>query len=650
MDRERWDLVWILLATLCFVIICQWIRPFPFATTDDNWMYFLPLIKAHTDAFLAGHPLKVLWGLGAGWVPWENAQVGIFYFPYHLANLLARLLGQPLAILEVSAWMHLTAAGVITYLMAPRSFSRVLKFGFALLAVFAPGPFLLGLNWHNYLSCYPWFLALAFCARGGALLPSGMPSRRGRLALGLLSLGFFLSAHVQMYVIGLLALAAWILAEAPKRKTLRTLLLLGVAQLPALVPLIFLKVLTMEGNPDWMRSRDDPGLILQFAQSFSGVVHGTLFGNLIQTRDFELWANVSWKGVGMFCSPALVLLLGPILKARKWPLAAFFGFSLVFMGAASFPWIRHLAFGPLEGFRWTWKICIFTGPLAILSLLQHWDMVEQKAKHRGLLTAVAVVLSLFVCVRGLDFEIWPSLTKAHGIGAAGIVRETKAMAAAVGLAPGTRLAILGPLDMQRRLPIPLLGVVGNAATLSGLESAHLYEPMEPESINRGHLGLSLPWRVCVPEDFFLADPNRTYALLAKIGVQAILTVRSEAGALPGSRSFTDTQGQVLWVVPVPGIQNSVYPGTSASPISRTLSGTLSAAPSSSPPLLLSPRPVHWIRTDTGWVGVPETLDSLWIYFAVFLGLATPLALGLRAWDRLDAPLAPDTSVSPGPFP
>ena len=46
------------------VLLGNWIRPFPFSTTDDNWMYFLPLIKAHTDAVLGGHPLRMLWSLG----------------------------------------------------------------------------------------------------------------------------------------------------------------------------------------------------------------------------------------------------------------------------------------------------------------------------------------------------------------------------------------------------------------------------------------------------------------------------------------------------------------------------------------------------------------------------------------------------------
>ena len=34
------------------VLSANGVRPYPFSTTDDNWMYFLPIIKSHTDALL----------------------------------------------------------------------------------------------------------------------------------------------------------------------------------------------------------------------------------------------------------------------------------------------------------------------------------------------------------------------------------------------------------------------------------------------------------------------------------------------------------------------------------------------------------------------------------------------------------------------
>lgn len=623
------------------VLLANWVRPYPFSTTDDNWMYFLPLIKAHTDALLSGHPLRVLWGVGAGWSPWENAQVGVLYLPYHLANLLARLLGRPLALLEVSAWLHLAAAAWVTHALAPREIQPRIRFGWSVGAMLMPGPLLLGLNWHNYLSCYPWFLALAFLLRRHVTAaPPVTPWRRDRLVLGGLSLGFFLSAHAQMYVLGIGILALWVLAEVPRRTALRTLLPFLFAQLPALIPLVYLKLLALDGTPDWMGDRNDPFYLLRHAQTLGTVLHGTLFGNLLYTRDFQLWANISWTGVGMFFSPFLVLLARPLWAERRWLLGAFFLACLAFMGAASIPWIRFFGFGPLEGFRWTWKISIFLGPLALVSLLAR--LPSWRPENGARLAWGATVLSLVVFLRGLSFEIWPSLDAAHSIGAPGLVAETQRMAQATGLRPGARLAVLGPFGMVEPLPLPILGLTGDAATLSGLGTAHIYEPMEPEWVSKAHFGLSLPWRVWVPTEAYLEQPARVMEALRAIGVQALVTVAPQAATAPGSRTFTDRLGRTLWVVPVPGAYPGPYPSWKE-PLAIEGSGVLLAPPSDQPPALLSPRPIDWVRTARGWRGTPRGLSWGWLLATGMGGLLTVAGL---AWNRWTAQM-PGETVPPG---
>lgn len=614
------------------ILLANWIRPYPFSTTDDNWMYFLPLIKAHTDALLGGHPLRVLWGVGAGWSPWENAQVGVLYLPYHLANLLARLLGRPLAILEVSAWLHLAAAGWVTHALAPREIQPRIRLGWSVGAMLMPGPLLLGLNWHNYLSCYPWFLALAFLLRQHATTANpGTPERGDRLALGGVSLGFFLSAHAQMYVLGIGILALWVLAEVPRKSALRTLLPFLFAQLPALVPLVYLKLLALDGTPDWMGDRNDPFYLLRHAQTLGTVLHGTLFGNLLYTRDFQLWANISWVGVGMFFSPFLALLAAPLWRERNWALGVFFIACLAFMGAASIPWIRYFGFGPLEGFRWTWKISIFVGPLALVSLLARLPATRPEQGARIAWGAAGLALAVFL--RGLSFEIWPSLDAAHPIGAPGLVAETQRMAQATGLRPGTRLAVLGPFDMIEPLPLPVLGLIGDAATLSGLGTAHIYEPMEPEWVSKAHFGLSLPWRVWVPTQAFLEQPARVMEALRAIGVQALVTIAPQAATAPGSRAYTDSLSRTMWVIPVPGAYRGPYPsGESALTIEG--SGVLLAPPSEQPPHLLSPRPIDWVRTARGWRGTPRGLSWGWLLAAGVGGLLTVAGLAWNRWTTL----------------
>lgn len=618
----------LLLLSGLVVLASQWIRPYPFATTDDNWMYFLPLIKSHTDALLRGHPLRILWGLGSGWSPWENAQAGVLYLPYHLANLIARLMGLPLALLEVSAWLHLAAAGWVAHRFCPRELPTRERLGWSLGAVLMPGPLLLGLNWHNYLSCYPWFLALAFFLHRRITSGDPTPSRRERLLFGGLSLGFFLSSHAQMYVIGIGLLILWTLAETPRRESLRALLPFLLAQLPALIPLIYLKLLALDGTQDWMGDRGDPFYLLRHAQTLGTVLHGTVFGNLLYTKDFQLWANIRWTGVGMFFSPFLILLARPVWLRRQWTVGLFFLSCLVFMGAASQPWIRLLGFGPLDGFRWTWKVCIFTGPLALVSLASRWDTIQNASRVR--LVWAGAGLSLLVFLRGLSFEIWPSLDAAHPFGAAGIVAETQRMARETGLRPGTRLALLGPFDMVQPLPLPVLGLVGNAPILSGLGAAHIYEPMEPAWASRAHFGLSLPWRVCVPAQALVDQQDDLFEALRRIGVQALVTVAPEATKVPGNRPFTDRLGRALWVVPIPWAPSGPYPAVDANSLTLSPSGVLSLPPSERPPSLLTPRTVHWVRNSSGaWTGTPQGVPLGWAWATV---LASLMALGGLAWN------------------
>jgi hypothetical protein len=623
----------VLLAAL-LVLAANRVRPYPFSTTDDNWMYFLPLIKSHTDALLGGHFLRVLWGLGSGWVPWENAQVGVLYFPYHLANLLARVMGRPLAVLELSAWMHLAAAAIVTHAFAPEELAPGERMGWAAGAMLMPGPFLLGLNWHNYLSCYPWFLGLAFLLRRNVCSGTGCCGRRDRLLLGGFSLGFFLSAHAQMYVLGVGALMLWALAEAPRRATLRTLLPFLVAQLPALVPLIFMKLLAMDGTPDWMGDRADPDYLLRHAQTMGTVLHGSLLGNLLYTQDFQLWADISWTGVGMFFSPCLALLVRPLWHGRRWFLGLFFLGCLAFMGAASYPWMRYLGFGPLEGFRWTWKICIFVGPLALVSLLPR--LRSDTVRHGVAIAWLTAALSLVVVFRGLAFEIWPSLVAAHPLGAAALVAETRHMAQETGLRPGTRVVLLGPLNMVQPLPLPVLGLVGNAPLLSGLGTAHVYEPMEPEWVSRAHFGLSLPWRVFLPAQALLEHPAEVFQAMARIGVQAVVTLAPQAASFPGCRSYTDRLGRKLWVVPVPGAPAGPYPAAAGQPLTLGAAGVLLAPAADRPPGLLTPRPIAWGRDRQGaWVGMPGGIPLGWALASLLIAMIGLAGLVWDGWSTMD---------------
>lgn len=628
----------VVLVGAAFLGLVQLMRPFPFATTDDNWMYFLPLIKAHTDSLLSGDFLQALWSLGAGWTPWENAQVGPFYFPYHLANLGARLLGEPLALLEVSSAIHILAAGLVTFGLLPGDKTPGERVGWACLSMVQPGPFLLGLNWHIYLSSYPWFLALALL--GLRREEEGLPGRQARLAMLGCNLGFFLASHVQMFVLGWMMLLPWWFATAGREGWLGRIRMTLALQLPLVPVLAFLKLASLDGNPNWMQGRDNPRYILAAAQDAGTVLAGTLWGNLGAPAGFKLWGT-AWTGAGMLFSPPLLLVPALALWKRRWGIAAFFLFCFMFLAAASFPFVRFLGYGPLEGFRWTWKAVIVTGPLAFLTLavLAESLRIPRKALRAGV--PILAALSALVCLKGTDFDIWPSLSAAHPFGARQLVRTTQDFATAAGLPPGSRVALVGEVDMVQPLPLPYLGLVGNAPLLAGLETAHIYEPMESALAAKAHFSLNLPWRQAVPESNYVADPGKVEGALRRIGVQALIC--PTPGILVGAVGYRDPLGRTLFVKKLehgPG----TYPWGRFQgrdlPLLRLPGGRLrTQEPLPEPPQVLNPRGMDWRRLGDGhWQAVPRGPSRLWALLTILglgaacLLLCSPAGKGRRRFE------------------
>jgi hypothetical protein len=625
------------MAGLAFAALVELERPYPFATTDDNWMYFLPLIKAHTDSLLSGHFLQALWSLGAGWSPWENAQTGPFYLPYHLSNLLARILGEPLALLDVSSILHILAAGMVTYALLPRERDPWERAGWACLAMVQPGPFILGLNWHIYLSSYPWFIALALL--GLRREEGGLPGRGTRLALLGCNVGFFLASHAQMFVLGWMLLLPWWYAVAGREGWKGRLGLAVALQLPMAAPLAFMKAASLSSHPGWMIGRDDPYYLLAGAQKATTVLGAMVAGNLGPALDFRLWGT-SWTGAGMLFNP-LFLVLGALALVRKrFGLLALLAGMFLFLAAGSFPFLRFLAAGPLAGFRWTWKLCIATGPLVLLGMA--WLVHEFRVPPRLLRVGIPVLafLSAAVCIQGMGFEFWPSFNAAHPFGAVDLVRQTRTFAREAGLPPGARIALVGEVDMVQPLPLPYLALVGNAPILSGLETAHLYEPLESAKAAGAHYGLSLPWRQPVSAESYAAEAARVELGLRHVGVDAVIC--PFPGILPGAQEVRDVLGRRLWVKRLePGPPR--YPwgrlGDRDIAMQRLPGGGLrTAVPVPDLPRLLSPRAMAWERGPDGhWTGRP--LGPGWAWLALtFLGAIAALSLCLRSWPSRSASL------------
>jgi hypothetical protein len=400
-------------------------------------------------------------------------------------------------------------------------------------------------------------------------------------------------------------------------------------------PLLFLFVKSQEATIDWMSFRDNPFLILEYAQSFWVWLRGTFLGNLIEIRDFHMWSNTSWRGVGVFFAPWLLLSLYSSWKKRDpvWPVVTLL--LVAAMAAASFPFVRHLAIGPFAGFRWTWKLGFFLGPLALVSLLRLGQPGGPLRLLVNLGLAVALVLSVAVTTRGLSFNLLPSLRNAQPAGILTIVDETRDMMAHTGIEPGDRLALIGVIPIfAEKVPLPVIGLIGDAPLLAGLESAHLYEPLESATAATSHFNLSTPWRICIPVARYRAERHGIEEDLRLIGVGWL--VSTHRGALGGPEGgvnvHRDRLGQATYVKRIGPVPLDFPWGVGdAGPVALTVGddGSVETVDAmESPPEVAIGRRIDWHRLEDGrWRGVVNVLHIGWIA-AVALSLLVTI-LGLR---------------------
>lgn len=618
---------WLALAGI-LVWIAQAARPLAFTSGGDGPIYFLPLIKAHTDALLDhGVLLRMEWGLGAGWSPAESAQVGFLYPGYLLANLAARLLGTPMAILEVSAALHLGLAAWLCHRLGPEAWSFPERTAYSLLCMLQPAPVLLGQNWHAYLACYPWFLAILFLLSrrlGGALkAPPG-------LGLCVASILFFWTAHPSMYVYGTTIAALWIVAEAGPRQGAWHLLALGLAQVPMVVPLLFLKSVAGHATADWIQGRDASSILLAFGQTLRTWVQGALFGNLADSEGMSLWSGrFSASGVGMFFAWPLLMATAGALRKGRILLVLLSLFCVMLLGVASFPWLHHLAVGPWASFRWTWKLSLFVAPMGILMLTRQapglWG--RSSAWSSALPVFALALLSGLVTWRGLDFDlVMPPQQRVGTLGLKAVLAGTKAGMAKARISPDSKVALVA--IHGTRWPLLVWGFTGNAPLLSGCRTLAIYEPLEPATSAERHLNQSVPWRQTMSEAEYRSDPTRWDATFRKLGVRFLLTNTSGLFPAPRSTVFVDAIGRSTWIKDLePGLTEArpSFPGLDLLP-----GGCLLSAPGlPRPPDAPYARTVRWrIRPDGRWMGTPS-LFPLWVTgLSLVFGLAT---VAMNGW-------------------
>lgn len=525
----------------------------PFTLRGDGPVYYLPVIATTTDSLLSGHFPLVLWQLGAGWTPFEAAQIGLGYPPYLLIGLLTKVLGRPFAFLELSAVFHLALAGILVRELAPPSVDARTRFFAALLAIVQPAPVLLGMPWHAYLAAYPWGLALTLL-----LWLRDWSDRRVAVLIPVTSSLLFWVGHPHMFIWCwfLVGIGTLVLRKPPLHVLASHWRLAAATALPVIVPLLWLAHAAENANVAFMTERWDPAFLMKWAQEFVDVFPALLLGNLSGVPELRLWGRDGAGGAGIFFCPLIVVAIVDAVRRRRLGVVLLVLSSLVVLAPLGLEFLSELARGPLKGTRWTWRFTIVVlPPIAVAVALgarpaTTGDAVFAPWRLRYGLVLGSVVLGLAVLWRGASFDLATVWWNHRAAGTKGVFAEARRFTST--LRAPARVALVGRhhlLSDGSPVPLAYLGLVGNAPLLvPGLETAHLHEPMESEAAAKEHLRLGTPWRITVSPDYLREQPELATKKLEAIGVTALVAL--DPTHLPQdsrTRAFRSIDGRSLWV-------------------------------------------------------------------------------------------------------
>ncbi len=573
-------------------------RPQPFTTTVDGIGYFLPLVSTVWNHWLDGTPLRVLWGLGQGWVPWESGQIGYFYPGYLLPAILSRLFEQPLLLLEYSAMFHLGLLGLMAWCFPLRGLSTDRRLLLAMTITASSSSFLIGIDWHNYLTPAPWFVALLGLVFR-PLLDGGSWGGKERGLVLIFSALFYTAGHPQMYVLGFVLIGIAAIGVAPSRKGLIVLMQLALLQLPFVIPLAYLYMLAQDATPVWLKVRDEASMLKSSLDAATGLTS-------------ILWG----KGQPALFNPLAILVIGLAFVRRNWWIMAAQALLLSMMLPTLLPQAAGeiLAAG-LSTFRWPTKLGIYVLPLTIVLLLA-------LRAPRYLWWAIGASVTLSMANIAFRHDVATALRSAHGIGVSGIMQETRRCLPVLGIEPSSRIAFFGgyPFNEQDNgIPPPMQGMGNNMALMAGLETEHIYEPLEPRRVAEAHGLLSVFWRRSVAPDTL--SPTRLRQLRQN-GVDYLVTTRTRW--LPKDIPYTSCGEKMhAWKVgdgtPFPaGLRENgtmalrVIPGGGVETPIRLPAPPLTNA------IRINDTPERWSSLPDGrWRWEPPLPDTHWILATLF---------------------------------
>lgn len=619
------------------VVLLTAFRYEPFTLRGDGPIYYLPVIEGVTSALLSGNFPQVFWQLGAGWVPFEAAQIGVGYPPYLFVGLITKLLGRPLAFLEISAALHLALAGLLVRELAPPSVEPRTRYLASLLAIVQPAPVLLGMPWHAYLAAYPWGVALTLL-----LWLRDWSDRRVMVMIPVTSAGLFWVGHPHMFIWTwtLVGIGALVIRRPDPRTLHQHLRLAAATALPVLAPLLWLSHAADTANVAFMTERMEPLFLMKRAQEFVDVFPALLVGNLTGIPELRLWGRDGAGGAGIFFCPLVVVVIVDAVRRRRFGVLLFLLLSIVLLAPLGLEFLSELARGPLQGTRWTWRFTIVVLPAIALAVAlgarprPAGDAVFEPWPLRNRLVLGSVLLGLIVLWRGASFDLATVWWDHRHDGTKAMYAETERFARS--LRAPARVALVGRhqlLSDGSPIPLAYLGLVGNAPLLvRGLETAHLHEPMESEAAAKEHLRLGTPWRLALSQEHIRERTEAATRKLEAIGVTALVAL--DPTHLPEdalTRAFQSSDGRKLWVRELS--PSPPYP--LRGPGKRLEDGTLLVP---SPDDVRPTRPLEAKQTAAGWVLTPPVP---WAYvLGTVLGVVAALALLVLPARRTAPPSAP----------
>ena len=565
----------------------------------------------------------MIWGLGAGWDPFMSGQMGLFYPPFIIANVISDLLGAPLALLEVSLVMHQIFLGLFVMLWAPGTPRE--KSLLALCLVFLPGPFLLGMNWHAYGISHVWWAAAALLIHREANQERPFASLAAKLVLWAIITFFYQSAHPQMFVWGGGFLIVWIFLLYANAKRWRLLLILGLCALPIVPSLLYLKWLALQSSNLLVRPDN---ILLEMAQPFSTAILGGLIGNLGNVVEMTFFTpKVYWDSAGLLFQPALFIVIGMSLYRKQILFFLFALFCLALLGAKSFPWLGDLNLGPLNNFRWTFKVVVITGPFFLMAL--YFQLVKAQKIRLWLFAAIALA-SLTICYEGRSFDLMSETYLQKG-DAGTLVKQTQTCLEAAQIPPGARLSMVGNYNKATGTQSKIMvGLSGNAVTLFGMGATHVNEPMEPDYLADGHLRLAGRQYNPLNNELFRQQSQELIKALRYIGATHLFTVHPQILPKGTTTHCTDEEGHHIYFQKIqqarPGLFPQPHDPQNHTQVSSSASGVLSLPADLHSPLQLNTTaPISWQMESGQQRGYPNPINPIWGCLIALLSLVVGYA-------------------------